>query len=187
MINLMGMGNGELAIMNNEWRVMYGEMVATIHHSRKKYSPNKITIMNWGHKIIVVYAMFVAGMLFLAYKSSRQNIELVTEGYYAKELVYQQKIDETKRTALLSAPVNIKVINHELTINFPKDFSAKQITGEATLYCPSNEKKDRIKLFTVTDTTVSIMVPENYKGLHYVKINWSAEGVNYYYEQKIII
>lgn len=143
--------------------------------------------MNWGHKIIVVYVVFVAGMLFLAFKSSKQNIELVTEDYYAKELVYQQKIDEIKRTALLSAPVNIKVINHELTINFPKDFTAKKITGDVTLYCPSDEKKDMHQQFIVTNSAVSITVPDNYHGLHYVKINWGTEGVNYYYEQKIII
>ena len=143
--------------------------------------------MNWGHKIIVVYVVFVAGMLFLAFKSSTQNIDLVTEDYYAKELVYQQKIDESKRAASLSAPVEIKLINHALTINFPKDFAAKKITGDATLYCPSDEKKDMNQQFMVTDTAVSIVVPDNYHGLNYVKINWAVEGVNYYYEQKIII
>ncbi|MEP7106412.1 MAG: FixH family protein [Ferruginibacter sp.] len=143
--------------------------------------------MNWGHKIIVVYAVFVAGMLLLAYKSSRQNIELVTEDYYARELVYQKKIDEAKRTALLSAPVNIKFSNHELNINFPKDFAAKEISGELILYCPSDEKRDIWRKFKVTDGTVKITVPGSNHGLHYVKINWDTEGVNYYYEQKIII
>jgi hypothetical protein len=131
--------------------------------------------------------VFVAGMLFLAYKSTTQNIELVTEDYYAKELVYQQKIDEIKRTDLLSAPVNIKVINHQLLIIFPKDFAAKKITGEVTLYCPSDEKKDMHQQFIITDSPVGMTVPDNYHGLHYVKINWGVEGVNYYYEQKIII
>jgi len=148
---------------------------------------NKFKIMNWGHKIIVVFVVFVVGMLFLAYKSSTQNIELVTEDYYAKELVYQQKIDESKRTASLSSPVEIKLINHVLTIRFPKDFVTKEITGDATFYCPSDEKKDIHQQFTVTDSVVSIAVPDNYHGLNYVKINWAVEGVNYYYEQKIII
>ncbi len=143
--------------------------------------------MNWGYKIMVVFAVFVSGMLFLAFKASQQNVELVTEDYYAKELVYQQKIDESKRTDLLSAPVNIEVLNHELAIHFPKDFSGKKISGEATLYCPSDEKKDRRQRFSVTDSGISISVPANYHGLHYVKINWEVEGVNYYYEQKIII
>ena len=143
--------------------------------------------MNWGHKIIIVYAIFVAGMLFLAFKSSKQNIDLVTEDYYAKELQYQQKIDESKRTALLSAPVNFEVINHELTIHFPKDFDTKKITGDVALYCPSDVKKDINKQFMVTDSAVNITIPASYHGLHYVKINWMAEGVNYYFEKKIII
>ena len=143
--------------------------------------------MNWGHKIIMVYVVFVAGMVLLAYKSSQQNIELVTEDYYAKELVYQQKIDEVKRTALLTEPVEIKCINHALTIKFPKDFATKKIVGEAVLYCPADEKKDMQQQFEVTDSVVSINVPDNYHGLHYVKINWRVEGVDYYYEYKIFI
>lgn len=143
--------------------------------------------MNWGHKIIIVFAVFIAGMLFLVYQSSTQNIELVTEDYYGKELVYQQKIDEAKRTSLLSGPVVIKLTAGEVVINFPKDFNAQTITGEATLYVPANEKKDIQKPFSVSDSPVSIAVPAGYHGLHYVKINWAVNGVNYYYEQQIII
>lgn len=143
--------------------------------------------MNWGHKIIAVYIVFVAGMSFLAFKSSTQNIELVTEDYYAKELVYQQKIDELKRTAALSDTVKITILNQELTIHFPKDFATKKIIGEVILYCPANEKKDLNQQFMVTDNAVSIRVPAGNHGLHYVKINWSTGGENYYYEKKIII
>jgi hypothetical protein len=143
--------------------------------------------MNWGHKIIVVYVVFVAGMVFLVYKSSQQNKDLVTEDYYAKELVYQQKIDQSKRVGALSAPVEIQVINHELTIHFPRDFAAKKITGDAVLYCPSDERKDMTHSFDLTDERVSIAIPANYQGLFYVKINWNAEGVTYYYEKKIVI
>ncbi|MDB5275340.1 MAG: hypothetical protein JWR61_295 [Ferruginibacter sp.] len=143
--------------------------------------------MNWGHKIIIVYAAFVAGMLFLAFKSSRQNTDLVTEDYYAKELVYQQKIDEVKRTALLSAPVTVSVTKHEIVITFPKDFDTKKITGQAELYCPSDEKKDKIQGFSVTDSTVKMALPGSYHGLHYVKIDWAVDGINYYYEEKIFI
>ena len=143
--------------------------------------------MNWGYKIIAVYVVFVAGMLFLAFKSSKQNIELVTEDYYAKELVYQQKIDESKHTAALSSPIEIKQAGHELTIHFPKDFAAKKITGELTVYCPSDEKKDLLQQFVVTDSALVIKLPARYHGLHYVKISWVAEEVKYYFEQRIII
>jgi len=143
--------------------------------------------MNWGYKIIAVYAVFVAGMLFLAYQSFRQNIELVTEDYYAKELVYQQRIDQTKRAGLLSAPVNITVASQELSIIFPKDFISKKITGDVTLYCPFDKKKDIQQQFIATNNAVKIILSKSYQGLLYVKVYWDAEGISYYYEKKIII
>ena len=143
--------------------------------------------MNWGYKIIVVYVVFVAGMLFLAYKSSQQNEDLVTEDYYGKELVYQQKIDEMKRTSLLNDSVLIQVINHEVNISFPKDFATKKITGQVDLYCPSDEKKDKSQQFSITDTDVKIPLSDKNHGMNYVKISWSVAGINYYYEKKITI
>jgi hypothetical protein len=101
--------------------------------------------------------------------------------------VYQEKIDQTKRANALSAPIQIKMINNELAISFPKDFDTKQVKGDVVLYCPSDEKKDMQKIFTVTDSAVEINVPANYHGLHYVKINWEVEGISYYYEEKIFI
>ncbi|MEO6550300.1 MAG: FixH family protein [Ferruginibacter sp.] len=143
--------------------------------------------MNWGYKIMIVYAVFVAGMLFLAFKSSKQNIELVTEDYYAKELVYQQKIDETKRADGLSEHVRIGMTGQQLNICFPQDFLGQPITGEVVLYCPADEKKDMRVPFSVTDSTINIPVPANYHGLNYIKINWSVAGVKYYCEQKLMI
>ena len=143
--------------------------------------------MNWGYKIIVVYVMFVAGMILLAYKSSTQNKDLVTEDYYAKELVYQQKIDQTKRASALTEPVEINIVNHELVITFPKEFAVKKIEGDVALYCPSDENKDINKQLALTDGKFIIKLPESTKGLNYVKINWTVDGVTYYLEKKIII
>ena len=46
--------------------------------------------MNWGYKILTVYIIFIAGILFLVFKSSNQNQDLVTKDYYEQELKYQQ-------------------------------------------------------------------------------------------------
>ena len=100
--------------------------------------------MNWGNKILIVYIVFVSGIGFMVYKASTQNADLVTTGYYAKELKYQEKIDEVKRVSALSAPVEFTIKDNTLTIQFPKDFAGKQLAGEVVLYCPSDEKKDII-------------------------------------------
>ena len=143
--------------------------------------------MNWGKKILIVYIAFVAGIVFMVIKSSIQNTDLVTADYYDKELKYQEKIDEIKRSEALSAPVAYTIDNKGLTISFPKDFTGRQLVGEVVLYCPADEKKDVRKDFTVLDEPVQVAIPAGRKGLYELHINWKDGGVSYYVEQKIFI
>lgn len=143
--------------------------------------------MNWGKKILIVYAVFVSGIGFMVYKASTQNTDLVTTDYYAKELKYQDKIEENKRTAALSAPVQYSIRANTLIIIFPKDFAGKQLAGEAVMYCPSDEKKDLKKIFMLTDEPLQMQIPAGSKGLYELHINWQDGGVTYYFEKKIII
>ena len=141
--------------------------------------------MNWGYKILIIYSAFVLGIVFMVYKATQQNIDLVTTDYYAKELVYQDRIDEAKRTALLTAPVSIIKKNRQLEIVFPKEFLNKKITGSVKLYFPPDEKKDVVKGFETIGSMVEMYIPEKNKGFHYVQVSWVADGLIYYYEQKI--
>lgn len=141
--------------------------------------------MNWGYKILIIYGAFVLGIVFMVYKSTQQNIDLVTTDYYAKELVYQDRIDEAKRTSLLSAPVSIVEKNRQLEIVFPTEFIDKKITGSLKIYFPADEKRDAEKSFETTGSMVEMPIPEKNKGFHYVQVSWVADGLNYYYEQKI--
>jgi hypothetical protein len=143
--------------------------------------------MNWGTKILIVYVAFVAGIVFMVVKSTTQNTDLVTTDYYAKELKYQDKIDEIKRVDALSAPVEYRIDDNALTIMFPKDFAGKKLIGEAVLYCPSDEKKDIRQPFTILDENLQLAVPVGSKGLYELHISWQDGGVTYYFEKKIFI
>ena len=143
--------------------------------------------MNWGTKILIVYVVFVVGIVFMVVKSSTQNTDLVTTDYYAKELKYQDKIDEIKRASALSAPVECSIKDNVLTIIFPKDFTGKKLAGQAVLYCPSNEKKDIKKDFNILDEALQLAIPVGGKGLYELHISWQDGGVTYYFEKKIII
>ena len=143
--------------------------------------------MNWGRKILIVYIVFVLGIGFMVYKASTQNDDLVTTDYYAKELKYQEKIDEVKRVSALSAPVEYTIKDNALTIQFPKDFAGKQLAGEAVLYCPSDEKKDVKKNFTLKDEPLLIEIPAGNKGLYELHLSWKDEAITYYFEKKIVI
>lgn len=143
--------------------------------------------MNWGTKILIVYLAFVLGIVFMVVKSSTQNTDLVTTDYYAKELKYQDKIDEIKRTSALSAPVDYSIRDNSVIISFPKDFAGKKLVGEAVLYCPSDQKKDIKKSFTLLDEVLQIAIPTSSKGLYELHVSWQDGGVTYYFEKKIFI
>ena len=143
--------------------------------------------MNWGTKIFIVFVVFISGMLLMVFKSSTQKIDLVTTDYYAKELKYQQKIDEMNRVEALSAPVKYVIKDNILFIYFPKDFSGKKLVGEAVLYCPSDEKKDIKKNFSVQDESLQMVIPATVSGLFELHLSWQDAGVTYYFEKKIVI
>mgnify|MGYP000985304694 CR=1 FL=1 len=143
--------------------------------------------MNWGYKILIVYLVFVAGIVFMVFKSSNEKIDLVTTDYYAKELKYQERIDAVKRTKALSAPVKYEVVDHKLIISFPKEFAAEQIKGSALLYCPSDDRRDMKQDFTVSNGTVVIDLAANNTGAHELQINWQAGDKAYYFEDKLFL
>ncbi len=143
--------------------------------------------MNWGYKILFVYIAFIAGILLMVFKSSTQKTDLVTTDYYAKELKYQERIDAEKRTQTLSATVKYEIINQQMLISFPKEFTGKSITGTILLYCPSDKNKDVEQNFSTAAGIFTMPLPVKNKGLYQVQINWQADGNSYYFENKLIL
>jgi nitrogen fixation protein FixH len=143
--------------------------------------------MSWGYKVLLMYLVFVSGILWMVFRSSSQRFDLVTDNYYARELKYQDKIDEMSRVSALSAPVQCAYRNNSVVIEFPDDFEGKKLTGEALLYRPSDERKDIRQQFSVVDGTLIIPMPKGATGLYELHLSWQEGTVNYYFEKRIII
>jgi len=143
--------------------------------------------MNWGYKILFVYIVFMSGILLAVYKSSTQKLDLVTTDYYAKELKYQERIDAVKRTGALSAPIKYEMVNQQMIIHFPKEFSGKQISGSILLYCPSDNNKDLQENFSTATGGFIVALPAKNKGAYEIQLSWQADGNNYYFENKVIL
>ncbi len=143
--------------------------------------------MNWGYKILTVYIIFIAGILFLVYKSSTQNQDLVIQDYYEQELKYQERIDETERANALSASIKYEITNDELVIYFPEEMKNIELNAHILLYCPADKNKDIQRDISTKNGCMKMPLPPANKGLHELKINWKANDLNYYYEHKIFI
>lgn len=143
--------------------------------------------MNWGHKIMIVFSLFVAGIILLVIKSSRQEQQLVTTGYYEKELVYQQTIDARNNSSSLAGPVDVSFSAETIFINFPDYMKGKVINASIQLYCPADEKQDRKAVKQTATGFVKLPVHGIKSGKYYVKLSWNAAGKSYYDEHQLMV
>ena len=143
--------------------------------------------MNWGYKIIGVFAVFITGIIYLVVSSFSQNIDLVTTDYYEEELKYQTTIDATTRANALSAKMKCSVSNDTLLIEFPAEMKNRVVNAEVWLYFIADKKKDIKKTIETSNGEILLPLTSLNKGLHDVKISWLAAGEQYYFEQKIFL
>lgn len=128
--------------------------------------------MNWGKSIVVVYALFVVGIVYLVYRSSQQSIELVDKNYYQNEILYQHEIDATAKASKKGVVPKIsKIGDSEYLIIL--DSTSKYFKGTAHFYCPSNSKNDVKMELIKTDGGKWEIPSEQIKPSSYqVKVNW---------------
>ena len=143
--------------------------------------------MKWGYKIMIVFSLFVAGIVVLVIKSFRQEQQLVTTGYYEKELVYQEQINARHLSASLSVPVAASVAEESITIQFPPEMKEREISASIHLYSPSDEKNDRKAVEKTLNALLELNATGVKRGKYYLKINWQQGGQQYYDELELLI
>lgn len=147
----------------------------------------KIIIMriSWGYIITSGYLVFVAGIVFLAYKASSEKFDLVTKDYYEQELKYQHVIDESANTAKLSTPLVIERSGDQLQIGFPAEMKDKRKIIDFYLYYPADARRDFRKTIETQDNELLQPLPAAMKGQYQLKLSWEVEGMKYYFEKKL--
>lgn len=142
---------------------------------------------NWGFKIAATYILFMIGVIVMVVIFMNQDVELVTENYYAKELTYQNEIDKINRTNALANQLEIKKGENGINFIFPNQFNASDISGLIYFYRPSDESKDFIESIKA-DTTNLQSIPSNklIRGLWKIKVEWNV-GANAYLNEKILM
>src|SRR5574343_1188722 len=98
--------------------------------------------MNWGRFITFIYVAFVAGIVYLVYGSMQQDINLVDENYYQKELAFQKEIEQSNRAVQLNQIVTVEETPNG---NWVAVDSAKgsKFSADVHFYCASSKEKDK--------------------------------------------
>ncbi len=145
--------------------------------------------INWGYKILFVYLIFAGGILSLVYLTSLENRDLVSDNYYEEELAYQKVIDQSEKTAKLSASVAVEKdpINSLLIIKLPPEFSNTNTVGTWNLYFAADRKMDVGGTINTNNGNQQIQIPEGRSGNYTFKLEWEADGQSYFFEKIIFL
>jgi hypothetical protein len=144
--------------------------------------------MNWGWKIAILYGGFVTMMITLVVLSSQQDIPLVTEDYYEKDLQYETQMHRIANSKTLKEDVNVKydAAAQEIKVQFPKEI--KDIEGEILCFRPSQEGIDfTINIEDLEEKSTAFGTSEMLSGKWKIKITWEGDGEIYYKEAIIFI
>ncbi len=145
--------------------------------------------INWGHGILLTIVLSSLGFIYLVVLSSREQIDLVTEEYYPKGLVYDNEMEKIRNTKRLETPVQVSLDDTYLQIVFPDIVdNPDSIRGMLWVYYPANKSSDR-NLSVVADSLYRFRVPvgELDPGRCDVIIDWRVPGNHFLHKERIII
>lgn len=139
--------------------------------------------MNWGTGIFLSFLGFIVVIMTMVTISVRMDgIELVTESYYEKEIVYQDQID--KEQATLDQNKDIMTFDMKgqmILVDLPSGAS-----GTLHLFRPSDAALDqKIKLDGNSQRAIEVPINQLKSGYWKAQLNWIENGVEYYQEKKL--
>lgn len=142
--------------------------------------------MNWGKSVVLAFILFAVFIGVLVTVCVRQDISLVSRDYYNEELDYQAKIEGARNVGQLShQPEIILTEGQSLQVKF--DFHELE-SGKLVLYSPADIAEDKIfKIERTTSPLQTFSTGSLKKGNYKVKMIWTMNGKDFYFEKSIYI
>ncbi len=98
--------------------------------------------LNWGHGIAITLGAFLLLNLIVIVFVFRQDVQLVTDNYYEKELKYEDDIVMMRNALNLPDSLKINLNNVTLEIFYPASLRNNDVKGNIHLYRPDQKKFD---------------------------------------------
>lgn len=144
--------------------------------------------MSWGYRIFILYTGFVAGMLFLVYKCTQEDVDLVNTDYYERELKFQDQINRmsNKESKGYHLQISYQKDNDAVEINYPSG-QTSSMKGEIVFFRPDNSKLDfKVPVQPFNGKQV-ISTSKLEKGYWRIQTTWELGTTPLYQEEKIYI
>lgn len=142
--------------------------------------------LNWGFGIFAFYTAFVVFILFLVFRSSQEQIDLVTDDYYQKELEYQDVIKKMDNATKLDSGLHYTINKMNVDLRFPP--SHKKLNGNINVYRPSNKNFDKsFDIYVNENNEMTISMKDSPLGLYKMKVSWEVDSMGFYVEKDIYL
>ena len=144
----------------------------------------------WPAAIIIVYSIFAIGLIVIVLFTKSNNVQLVSDNYYEKTLIFENQIQASKNVKALSEEPDINIVKNtkQIILTLPLVFNPDQIRGEILLFRPSDaHQDDKIKMSFNSDNKQIISYNNMAAGKWKVMLNWTDGTKDYFFEKVIII
>lgn len=142
--------------------------------------------LNWGHKILISFILFVGLILYMVVRSYQNNHDLVAENYYEREIEYQGIIDKREKTTLLKSNIKWTYEQTGLKIIYPE--MEEKISGSIVLFRPSDKNLDMAIEILADENNIQLVSSDLLeKGKYLIEIEWQSGNGEYYTEGSVFI
>ncbi|MCX6896479.1 MAG: FixH family protein [Verrucomicrobia bacterium] len=141
---------------------------------------------------VAITTFFILAALFLGsfvIYALRQREDLVAANYYENEIRYQQQIDLQNRSQAVAAQVVVtyEPVANRIVVTLPAA-QARGAAGKIHLYRPSDASLDRDFPLTLdADNAQQLDATKLQPGLWKVRVQWTANGQEYFIDQRVIV
>lgn len=147
--------------------------------------------ISWGWRIAILYCSFVVFMLFMVYLSVREDIGLIAEDYYQKDLLYEQEIQKQRNVKQLGQDIIMQynAPQKQLVFHYPVSTSGTEpVKGTLNFYRPSEQNLDfSASIEPDSANTQTISIDKMKAGLWRVKIDWNIGKTPFYTEHTVFV
>lgn len=136
--------------------------------------------------IIAAFVLFAIYIGQFVYRSTKSDVNLVSQDYYAKDVAFQQEYDKLESSLPFDS---LLIITHDKTekrlqIQFPTSFKIE--SGEVEFFRPSTNTLDqKIDIVVNPENVMKLQTTQMPAGLWYLNISCKANGNSYLFKRKI--
>lgn len=136
----------------------------------------------------MILTVFVIGILTMVYIAVNQNITMIDDHYYDKELEYQGVIDARQNLEKFNDSILVTEEGAMVRIKIPAQAAQNISEGYIEFLRNDDKNKDR-KLTIETDANGSQILPKSNftKGEYKLRARWKSNNIEYYDERKVMM